>query len=88
MAWPLNVISPCRNRQPLARGDANLLLDDVDAGHELRDRVLDLQARVRFHEVELGLVVHQELEGSRVGVLHGSGRIHDQVAELAPLLLA
>ncbi len=74
-------------RQALAGRDANLLLHDVDTGDELGDRVLDLQARVRLHEVEPGLVVHEELEGSRVGVLHGLGRVDNQVPELATLLL-
>ena len=35
-------------RQPLARRDPDLLLDDVDAGHHLGDRMLDLEARVRL----------------------------------------
>ena len=40
-------------RQPLAGGDADLLLDDVDARDELRDAVLDLQAGVRLDEIEV-----------------------------------
>ncbi len=35
----------------LAAGDLDLRAHDVDAGHELRDRVLDLDARVHLHEV-------------------------------------
>ena len=50
--WPVNVTSLCLNDEPLARRDPDLLLDDVDAGHHLGDRMLDLEARVRLHEVE------------------------------------
>ena len=74
-------------RQPLAGRYPDLLLHDVDAGHELGHRMFDLEARVRFHEIEPGLVVHEELEGSRVGVLHRLGGVDDQVPQLATLLL-
>ena len=72
-------------RQPLARRDANLLFHDVDAGHELGDRMLDLEACVRLHEIELCLLVHQELERPRVGVLHGPRGVDDEIAQLAAL---
>ncbi len=39
-------------RERLAGRDADLLADDVDARHELRDRVLDLEARVHLEEEE------------------------------------
>ena len=58
-------------RQPLAGRDPDLLLDDVDAGDHLGDRMLDLEARVRFHEVEAAVRIHQELERAGVRVLHG-----------------
>ena len=41
-----------RQRQRLARGHAQLPLDQIEAGDHLGHRVLDLQARVHFHEVE------------------------------------
>ena len=61
-----------------------LELDQVDAGHFLGHRVLDLEARVRLDESELGVVaprigVDQELEraeavvADRLGHLHGRG---------------
>ena len=37
-------------RQRLARGHAQLPLDQVPAGNGFGDGVLDLQARVHFHE--------------------------------------
>ena len=40
-------------RKPLTGGDAQLQLDEIEARHELGDRVLDLQARVHLQEEEL-----------------------------------
>ena len=53
-----------------ARGDADLLLDEVDAGHGLGDRMLHLQPRVDLEEVEMA-VGEDELDRPRVDV---SGR--------------
>ena len=78
---------PLLERQPLPRRDPDLLLDDVDAGDELGDRVLDLDAGVHFEEVEVALVVEQELERAGVGVLHRARRVDDRAAQLAPHLL-
>ena len=39
-------------RQRLARRDPELPFDEVEPGHRLRHRVLDLQARVHLHEEE------------------------------------
>ena len=74
--------------EPLAGRDANLFLDDVDAGHHLGDRMLDLQPRVRFHEVEAAVRIHQELERPGVGVLHGLGGVDDDRAHPASHLVA
>ena len=54
--------------QRLALRDADLALDDVDAGDELGHRMLHLHARVHFDEVELAGLVHQELDRAGVGV--------------------
>ena len=52
-----------------ALGDLDLGLDDVDPGHLLGHRVLDLDARIDLDEVELaGVGVHQELDGARAFV--------------------
>ena len=51
MAARLQVL--LRERQRLARRDADLPRDEVDAGDHLGDRVLDLQARVHLEEVEV-----------------------------------
>ena len=54
-------------RQGLAGGDEELGLDEVDAGHELGDRMLDLDAGVHFNEIEL-VVLIEELERAGVAV--------------------
>ena len=53
-------------RERLARRDAQLLADDVDAGDELADGVLDLKASVQLDEVEGSVGAEQELERARV----------------------
>ena len=68
IAWPLISTSRWRKRELLARGDADLLLHDVDAGDHLGHRVLDLHARVHLDEVELVVLV-QELERARAAVV-------------------
>ena len=42
-----------RERQRLARGDAELPLDEIEPGHRLGDRMLDLQPGVHLEEVEV-----------------------------------
>jgi hypothetical protein len=53
-----------------ALGDADLRLDDVEAGDHLGDGVLHLDARVHLDEVErAGVGVHQELDGAGAHVV-------------------
>src|SRR5829696_1439647 len=61
-----------RHRQRLAGGDADLPLDEVDAGHDLGDGVLHLQAGVHLQEEELAVLV-DELDGAGVVVTDGLG---------------
>ena len=53
MACPVRRDVVLRERQRLAGGDAQLQLDEVEAGDQLGDRVLDLQAGVHLQEEEL-----------------------------------
>ena len=53
--------------------DADLALHQIDAGHEFRHRMLHLNARVDFDEVEIAVLVHQELDRARVGVADARG---------------
>jgi hypothetical protein len=66
MAWPRQLMSSWV-AQALAAGDEDLLLDDVDAGDHLGDRVLHLDPGVHLDEVELAVLV-QELEGADAAV--------------------
>ena len=63
IAWPRRGALPVSASGSPA-GDAELPLDDVDAGRQLADRVLDLQARVQLDEVEGAVRADQELEGA------------------------
>ena len=53
--------------QGLARGDAELLADDVDPGDELGDRMLDLDPAVQLEQVEVAAVEH-ELDRARAAI--------------------
>ncbi len=64
-----------RNRERLARRDAQLLSDQVEARHRLGDRVLDLDAAVELEEVELA-VGEDELHGARALVADRSPELH------------
>jgi hypothetical protein len=81
---------PGRRRQPrrqrLPRRDPDLPLHQVQAGHELGHRVLDLQPGVHLHEEELpGVVaVHDELDRARALVADGAGRLHRRRAHPLP----
>ena len=68
-----------RERQRLARGDAQLQLDEVEADDHLGDRVLDLQAGVHLEEEELA-VLEEELDGAGVDVVARVGHLHRGVA--------
>ena len=74
-----------RHAERRAGGDADLLAHQVDAGHRLGDRVLDLQAGVHLDEVELA-VLEQELHRAGAAILelaHGRrGQFADPVALL------
>ena len=57
-----------RERQRLAGGDADLRLDQVDAGDHLGHRMLDLDAGVDLDEVEVVVLIDEELDRAGVGV--------------------
>ena len=58
----------------LAGGDVELLADEVDAGQELADRMLDLQTAVELDEVEAPDPAQQELERAGVAVADRTAR--------------
>ena len=52
MAWPRRPSAVALEAERLAGGDPDLLLHQVEAGHHLGDRMLDLDPGVHLHEVE------------------------------------
>ena len=65
---------------------ADLRLDDVDAGDLLGDGVLDLDARIDLDEVELvGVGIHQELDRAGAEIVGGVRDLQRVVAQLAAL---
>src|SRR5690606_24764892 len=73
------------HRQRQARGDADLLADDVDAGDFLGDGVLHLHAGVHLHEVHFA-IGEQELHGAGILIPHRPGGPHRQLADVGSLL--
>ena len=71
MAEPRQRTSSCVKRQPRAGGDLDLQLHQVEAGDQLGDRMLHLQPRVHFQEIEAAVLVHQELH--RAGIVVAGG---------------
>ena len=74
MAFDVDVFLPVAEHAP--GGDAQLLLEDVDAGDSLGDGVLDLKARVHLHKIEVAGPVEQEFHGPRVGIAGRQGGPH------------
>ena len=69
-----------------ALGQADLRLDDIDAGDLLGDRVLDLNPRVDLDEVEAALIhVHQELDRAGAEISDVTGETQRRLAQLASL---
>ena len=55
------------------RGDAQLLLDEIDPGHELGDGMFDLEARIHLEKVELAVRREDELDRARIVIVGGPG---------------
>ena len=75
-----------RERQRLAGGDANLRLDQVDAGDHLGHRVLDLDAGVDLDEVEVVVWIDDELDRAGVRVAGLLDQPHGRFAHRLALL--
>ena len=63
MAWPVKDDVALAVFERGAGGDADLLLDEVEAGQHLGHRMLDLEPGVHLDEVELAVLV-EELDGA------------------------
>src|SRR5260221_161656 len=67
--------------------DADLGLHQVDAGDHLRNRVLNLNARIHFDEVPLaGVHVEKKLDSAGVAVLGSTGTPADAASLRAAVL--
>ena len=73
-----------RDGERRAGGDLDLLVDDVDAGDHLGDRMLDLDARVHLDEEELAVLV-EELDRPGADVAELAHRARDDPADLVAL---
>ncbi len=81
MAWPEKSDVGLAVAQRLARGDAQLLAHQVEAGDLLGHRVLHLQAGVDLQEEELaGVVVEQQLHRARRDIADRLGQPHRGVS--------
>ena len=76
---PRRSTDSCVKRERLARRDADLLGDEVEAGDLLGDAVLDLQASVHLEEEEVAVLV-QHLDGARVDVAARERDLHRGLA--------
>ena len=73
-------------RQPFAAGDAQLQLDEIEPGDRFGHGMLDLQARVHFHEIERAGRIEQKFERARALVADRlDGRDRDRAHALAQL---
>ncbi len=72
-----------RDGQLFAGGDADHLLDQIDAGDKLGDRMLDLQARIHLKEIETLVLAGDEFHRAGGVVIHGLGQRHRLFAHLA-----
>ena len=70
--------------QLVALGDKDLALDQIDAGDDFGDRVLDLDARVDLDEEEFAAIhVEQKLDRPGVVVIGRLAKAHRGVADRA-----
>ena len=68
-------------RERLAGGDQHLLAHEVEAGHELGDRVLDLDAGVHLEEEVVPVAVEEALDRPGPAVADGPRRVHRDGAD-------
>ena len=75
--------------EALARGDADLLLHQIEPGAHLGHAVLDLEPRVHLEEEELAVVAAgDELDGARADVAHARHDAQRGVEQRLPPRLA
>ena len=65
-----------RRGERIALRHQDLGPDEIDAGDQLRHRVLHLDAGVHLDEVVPAVLVHQKLQGAGVHIAHALGDLH------------
>ena len=68
MEWCLAISIDEMLGKVLSGGNLDLLLDQVASVDFLGDRMLDLDARVHLHEIEMTVIIHEKLNSARIGV--------------------
>ena len=63
------LVADQRTRQRVAGRDAQLQFDQIEAEHHLGDRMLDLQARIDLHEIEIAARPDDEFDRAGVDVV-------------------
>src|SRR5207249_2641551 len=64
-------------REPFPCGDEDLVTNQIDTGQEFSHRMLNLNARVHFHEIELLSFVDEKLHRSNIRIADLLDRLHD-----------
>ena len=83
MAWPRAADLVLGERQRFAGRRQQLPFDEVDAGDQLGDRMLDLQAGVHLEEVRaVASLIHDELDRAGRIVADGAAELERGVVEL------
>ena len=84
IAWPSIRSRRLPEAKRLAGGDTQLLGDKIDAGDHLGHRMLDLQTRVHFQEIELAAAV-DELDRAGIAIAGGARDADRDVADALAL---
>ncbi len=80
----LDVLLPEGERFP--GGHLDLLLDQIDPGDHFGDRMLDLDPRVHFHEIEAAVLIQQKLDRARVLITDGPRQLQRRLRHPAAQL--
>ena len=67
--------------------ECDLLLDEIDARHHLRDRMFYLDAGIHFHEEEVAVLIEEKLDGPDIPVVHSFDGFDGDAADFTAELL-
>ena len=84
IAAPVSETSGLREAERLARGHPQLQRDEVPSRDQFGHRMLDLEPRVHFEEVEAPVGIEEELDGPGVPVPGALGQAHGRLSHRGP----